>query len=153
MSSSFVPVPLAIEHVPEVLALGRRVYDLSVKPYTSWSLSAIAHHHDAEHSSCWVVPAPDGRVAGFVLGSLGFDQRQDWGNLEWIATDPEFQGRGIAARLVSVCCRGLEEAGATAVVTDVESRNTASSGLMRRSGFMAGPTVTLFVREAGGPHD
>ncbi|MFJ4716804.1 GNAT family N-acetyltransferase [Streptomyces sp. NPDC088785] len=139
--------PLDVDDVGDVLKLGQRVYDLTVKPYTSWSLTAVATHLDGEGASCWVARAADGRLAGFVLGSVGFDQRRDWGNLEWIATDPAFRGQGIAARLVTACCRGLETAGVRAVVTDVESRNEASAGLMRRSGFEAGATVTLFVRE------
>ncbi|MEU7576392.1 GNAT family N-acetyltransferase [Streptomyces sp. NPDC041068] len=137
--------PMAATHLADVLALGHRVYDTSVKPYTSWSLSAIAGHMDGEASACWV--ALDGeRLAGFVLGSMGFDQRGDWGNLEWIASAPEYQGQGIASRLVKACCATLTEAGASAVVTDVESRNTASAALMRRNGFEASVSVTLFVR-------
>ncbi|MFF3641554.1 GNAT family N-acetyltransferase [Streptomyces sp. NPDC002564] len=138
--------PMAATHLADVLALGRRVYDTSVKPYTSWSLSAIAGHMDGEASACWVA-LDGGRLAGFVLGSMGFDQRTDWGNLEWIASAPEYQGQGIASRLVKACCATLTEAGASAVVTDVESRNTASAGLMRRNGFEASVSVTLFVKE------
>ncbi|MFJ2770751.1 GNAT family N-acetyltransferase [Streptomyces sp. NPDC087300] len=140
--------PMTATHLADVLALGRQVYDTTVKPYTSWSLSAIAGHMDGEASACWV--ALDGeRVAGFVLGSMGFDQRADWGNLEWIASAPAYQGQGIASRLVKACVASLTEAGASAVVTDVESRNTASAALMRRNGFEASVSVTLFVREAG----
>ncbi|CAM5581694.1 GNAT family N-acetyltransferase OS=Streptomyces alboniger OX=132473 GN=CP975_32795 PE=4 SV=1 [Streptomyces alboniger] len=87
------------------------------------------------------------RLAGFALGSMGFDQRSDWGNLEWIVFAPEYQGQGIASRLVKACCATLAEAGADAVVTDVESRNTASAALMRANGFEASVSVTLFVRE------
>ncbi|MGA4837955.1 GNAT family N-acetyltransferase [Streptomyces sp. G45] len=138
--------PMEPAHVPDVLALGHQVYDTSVKPYTSWSLSAIAGHMDADASACWVA-LDGGRLAGFVLGSMGFDQRADWGNLEWIASAPAHQGRGIASALVRACCASLAEAGASAVVTDVESRNTASAALMRRNGFTESVTVTLFVRD------
>ncbi|MFI1680766.1 MULTISPECIES: GNAT family N-acetyltransferase [unclassified Streptomyces] len=138
--------PMRATHLADVLALGRRVYDTSVKPYTSWSLSAIARHADGEASACWVALAGD-HLAGYVLGSMGFDQRTDWGNLEWIASAPEYQGQGIASRLVKACCTTLTEAGASAVVTDVESRNTASAALMRSNGFEASVSVTLFVRE------
>ncbi|MGW6528540.1 GNAT family N-acetyltransferase [Streptomyces venezuelae] len=139
--------PMRATHLADVLALGRRVYDTSVKPYTSWSLSAIARHMDGDASACWVALAGDD-LAGYVLGSMGFDQRTDWGNLEWIASAPEYQGQGIASRLVKACCATLTEAGARAVVTDVESRNTASAALMRSNGFEASVSVTLFVREA-----
>ncbi|MFH8294724.1 GNAT family N-acetyltransferase [Streptomyces sp. NPDC018059] len=138
--------PMAATHLADALALGRQVYDTSVKPYTSWSLSAIARHLDSEASACWVALDGD-RLAGFVLGSMGFDKRSDWGNLEWIASAPEYQGQGIASRLVKACCATLTEAGASAVVTDVESRNTASAALMRSNGFEASVSVTLFVRE------
>ncbi|MFI7320944.1 GNAT family N-acetyltransferase [Streptomyces venezuelae] len=139
--------PMRATHLADVLALGRRVYDTSVKPYTSWSLSAIARHVDGEASACWVALAGD-RLVGYVLGSMGFDQRADWGNLEWIASAPEYQGKGIASRLVKACCATLTEAGASAVVTDVESRNTASAALMRSNGFEASVSVTLFVRQS-----
>lgn len=148
--ASITPEPMTATHLADVLALGRRVYDTSVKPYTSWSLSAIARHMDSEASACWVALDDGDRLAGFVLGSMGFDQRPDWGNLEWIASAPEYQGQGIASRLVKACCATLTEAGASAVVTDVESRNTASAALMRRNGFEATVSVTLFVRET--PH-
>ncbi|MCX4673218.1 GNAT family N-acetyltransferase [Streptomyces sp. NBC_01381] len=148
--SPIVLEPMAPTHLVDVLALGRELYDTTVKPYTSWSLSAIAGHMDADASACWV--ALDGeRLAGFVLGSMGFEQRADWGNLEWIASAPDYQGQGVASHLVQACCATLTAAGATAVVTDVAARNTASAALMRRNGFKESVTVTLFVREVESP--
>ncbi|MFC8124005.1 GNAT family N-acetyltransferase [Streptomyces sp. NPDC057302] len=138
---------MAPTHLADVLALGSELYDTSVKPYTSWSLSAIARHLDADVSSCWVALDADA-LAGYVCGSLGFDQRTDWGSLEWIASAPAYQGQGVASHLVQACCATLTAAGATAVVTDVESRNTASAALMRRNGFKESVSVTLFVRDA-----
>ncbi|MFE7665285.1 GNAT family N-acetyltransferase [Streptomyces celluloflavus] len=136
-------------HLPAVLELGSRVYDTDAKPYTGWSLTAVATHLDASVSACRVAMAGD-RLAGFVLGSMTFEQREDWGYLEWIAVDPAFQGRGVAGRLVQECCAVLTEAGASSVVTDVEVSNTASATLMRRNGFTEGVTVTLFVRPGTG---
>ncbi|MEU7563234.1 GNAT family N-acetyltransferase [Streptomyces eurythermus] len=137
--------PLGFEHLAAVLDLGHRVYDTETMPYTGWSLSAVAGHLDAPDPACLVLL--DGhRVAGFVLGSLSFEQRADWGYLEWIAVDPDYQGRGAASRLVRECCARLAEAGAVCVVTDVERRNTASAELMRRNGFAEEASVSLFVR-------
>ncbi|MFB7507976.1 GNAT family N-acetyltransferase [Streptomyces broussonetiae] len=137
--------PLGLEHLAAVLDLGHRVYDTDAMPYTGWSLSAVAGDLDAPDSACLVMLDGD-RVAGFVLGSLSFEQRADWGYPEWIAVDPDFQGRGVASRLVKECCARLAAAGAVCVVTDVERRNTASAELMRRNGFTEQATVTLFVR-------
>ncbi|MFH9426539.1 GNAT family N-acetyltransferase [Streptomyces sp. NPDC017529] len=145
--------PLEPGHLPAVLELGCRVYDTKAMPYTGWSLTAVATHLDASVPACRVAMAGE-RLAGFVLGSMTFEQREDWGYLEWIAVDPDFQGRGVAGRLVRDCCAVLTEAGASSVVTDVEADNTASAALMRRNGFTEGVTVTLFVRAggAGAPH-
>jgi ribosomal protein S18 acetylase RimI-like enzyme len=138
-------VPLEVEHLRQVLDLGFSVFDVTAKPYTSWSLTTVAEHLDTKDSSCWVALDGD-RVVGFVLGSMEFELRDDWAYLEWIGVDPAYQGRGIARRLVDTCCEKLFASGASRVVTDVESSNTASATLMGRSGFSAEVTVTLFVR-------
>jgi len=137
--------PLGFEHLRQVLDLGYRVFDTTAKPYTSWSLTTVAEHLDTKDSSCWVALLHD-RVVGFVLGSMEFELREDWGYLEWIAVDPGQQGKGIARRLVDICCNKLFEAGASRVVTDVEGSNTSSATLMAHSGFAPAVTVTLFVR-------
>lgn len=138
-------VALEVEHLRQVLDLGFSVFDVTAKPYTSWSLTTVAEHLDTKDSSCWVA-IEDGRVVGFVLGSMEFELRDDWAYLEWIGVDPAHQGKGIARQLVDTCCEKLFAAGASRVVTDVESSNTASATLMGRSGFLPGVTVTLFVR-------
>lgn len=145
--------PLRLEHLGQVLDLGYEVFDVTVKPYTSWSLTAVAEHVDSGDNACFV--ALDGDlVVGFVLGSTTFELRDDWAYLEWIGVKPGYQGQGIARRLLEACCEALFAAGAGRVVTDVEGSNTASATLMRRNGFIPAVTVTLFERsspEAVGP--
>lgn len=138
-------VPMDLDHVRQVRDLGREVFDTTKKPYTSWSLTTIAEHLDTDQGACWVALSGD-RVVGFVLGSMTFELRDDWAYLEWIAVAPDQQGKGIAGRLVVHCCDALFAAGASRVVTDVESSNTASANLMQRNGFEPAVTVTLFVR-------
>lgn len=145
LASEIVITPLGFEHLRQVLDLGYRAFDVTAKPYTSWSLTTIAEHLDTRDSSCWVALEGDA-VVGFVLGSMEFELRDDWAYLEWIAVDPAHQGKGIARRLLDTCCEGLFQAGASRVVTDVESSNTASATLMSRNGFAPAVTVTLFVR-------
>ncbi|WP_241833323.1 GNAT family N-acetyltransferase [Streptomyces caatingaensis] len=81
-----------------------------------------------------------------MLGSLSYDEREDWGYLEWIALDERARGKGIASALVERCCAALFAAGASRIITDVEAGNTASAAMMRRNGFTEGVTVTLFAR-------
>jgi ribosomal protein S18 acetylase RimI-like enzyme len=144
-ASAISITPLGFDHLRPVLDLGYRVFDVTTKPYTSWSLTTIAEHLDTRDSSCWVA-LDGGEVAGFVLGSMEFELRDDWAYLEWIAVDPAYQGRGIAKRLLNTCCDGLFAAGAARVVTDVEASNEASATLMTHSGFAPAVTVTLYVR-------
>ncbi|MEV6067914.1 GNAT family N-acetyltransferase [Nocardia sp. NPDC052001] len=145
MEPAIAIVPMGLGHLRQVLDLGYEVFDTSTKPYTSWSLTSVAEHMDSPSRSCWVAVDSD-RVVGFVLGSMEFELRDDWGYLEWIAVAPDMQGRGIAGRLMSACCDTLFEGGARRIVTDVEIHNTASASLMKRNGFTEGTTVTLFVR-------
>ncbi|WP_223199024.1 GNAT family N-acetyltransferase [Solihabitans fulvus] len=141
-------VPMRLDHLAGVLDLGHRVFDVTAMPYTSWSLSSVAVHLDAQPDACWVAEDEQAGVVGFVLSSLSYDERDDWGYLEWIAVDPTHQGRGLAGRLLDASCRALFAAGATRIVTDVEQSNTASAGLMQRNGFTDSVTVTLFFRRA-----
>ncbi|MBE1469152.1 GNAT family N-acetyltransferase [Kibdelosporangium phytohabitans] len=139
--------PMRLAHLAGVLDLGHRVFDVSAMPYTSWSLTSVAAHLDTQPDACRVAEI-GGRVAGFVLGSMSYDEREDWGYVEWIAVDPAHQGKGLARKLLDTSCAALFAAGATRVITDVEQTNSASAGLMRRSGFTDSVTVTLFVRHA-----
>ncbi|MFJ3904810.1 GNAT family N-acetyltransferase [Streptomyces sp. NPDC090025] len=143
-------VPLELIHLDAVLDLGHRVYDVKSMPYTSWSLSSVAAHWDAQPDACWVAMDDQG-LLGFVLGSLSYDEREDWGYLEWIALEERARGRGVASGLVTRCCDALFAAGASRIITDVEGGNEASATMMRRNGFTEGVTVTLFVRRA--PHE
>ncbi|WP_263253294.1 GNAT family N-acetyltransferase [Saccharopolyspora rosea] len=138
-------VPMRMAHLEGVLGLGFQLFDVSKMPYTSWSLSSVAGHLDAQPGACWVAER-NGEVLGFVLGSMSFDEREDWGYLEWIGLAPSVQGRGVASRLVEACCQALFEAGAARIITDVEQGNEASARMMRRNGFGEGVTVTLFAR-------
>ncbi|MGV9351492.1 GNAT family N-acetyltransferase [Streptomyces spiralis] len=138
-------VPLRLTHVDAVLDLGHRAFDVATMPYTSWSLSSVATHWDAQPDACWVA-IDDTGLLGFVLGSLSYDKREDWGYLEWIALEERARGRGVASALVKHCCDALFTAGASRIITDVETGNVASAEMMRRNGFAEGVTVALFVR-------
>ncbi|MGW6212364.1 GNAT family N-acetyltransferase [Streptomyces sp. NPDC055109] len=143
-SPSVTMVAMEVAHLPDVLGLGHRAFDTTVKPYTGWSLSAVAAHFEALRPACFVALQGDA-LCGFVLGSMTFEQRTDWGYLEWIAVAPTARGQGVAGRLVTHCRDRLAEFGASAVITDVEARNEASTVLMNRHGFQARATVNLLV--------
>ncbi|WP_328296597.1 GNAT family N-acetyltransferase [Streptomyces sp. NBC_00435] len=138
-------LPLQLTDLDSVLDLGHRAFDVDSMPYTSWSLSSVAAHWDAQPDACWTARDEEG-LLGFVLGSLSYDEREDWGYLEWIALEERARGRGVASALVEHCCDALFAAGASRIITDVEGGNAASASMMRRNGFTEKVTVTLFVR-------
>ncbi|MEV7728504.1 GNAT family N-acetyltransferase [Streptomyces sp. NPDC087917] len=144
-------VPLQLTHLHAVLDLGYRSFDVKAMPYTSWSLSSVAAHWDAQPDACWIARDEEG-LLGFVLGSPSYDEREDWGYLEWIALEERARGRGVASALVERCCAALFAAGASRIITDVESGNAASAAMMRRNGFTEKVTVTLFVRSNPDEH-
>ncbi|WP_017974309.1 GNAT family N-acetyltransferase [Actinopolyspora halophila] len=139
-------VPMRMAHLEGVLDLGFRTFDVSTMPYTSWSLSSITEHFDTQPEACWVAES-EGEVLGFVLGSMSYDEREDWGYMEWIALDPRARGSGVASHLVEACCQALFDAGAARIITDVEHGNEPSARMVRRNAFTEGVTVTLFVRK------
>ena len=69
-------VPMGLGHLRQVLDLGLQVFDTTIKPYTSWSLTSVVEHLDRPDNACWVALDSD-RVVGFVLGSMEFEHRDD----------------------------------------------------------------------------
>ncbi|SDP82082.1 Acetyltransferase (GNAT) family protein [Actinopolyspora xinjiangensis] len=136
--------PIKNSDVPEILELGEELFDTSVFPYSMWSLSAIAKHLDQQPEACHVAEAGTLKV-GFVLASMPFFDRKDWGYVEWIALRPDFRGRALATELGDASLRALYRAGATRVVADIDSSNRVSKLLARSMGFTELTTVTLFA--------
>ncbi|WP_245556254.1 GNAT family N-acetyltransferase [Actinopolyspora mortivallis] len=135
--------PMTSGHVPEVLEIGNRVFDISEFPYSTWSLSAIARHLDQQPEACHVALF-EGAPVGFVLASMPFLNNQTWGHIEWIGILPAFQGRTLATKLGDASIRALYNAGATRIVADIATSNRQSKLLARSLGFTELTTVSLF---------
>ncbi|WP_330256444.1 hypothetical protein OG874_18905 [Nocardia sp. NBC_00565] len=74
MDPAIAIVPMGLGHLRQVLDLGYEVFDTTLEPYTSWSLTSVAEHLDSPDNACWVALDSD-RVVGFVLGSMEFEHR------------------------------------------------------------------------------
>ncbi len=88
----------------------------------------------------------DGQVAGFILGaSMLFHYGRTF-EINDLAVDPEFQGRGIATELLERCIADVKETGMVGV-----NLITAGEGLLpafyERHGFQKENRVILMGRE------
>lgn len=136
--------PIENADVPEILELGKEIFDVSVFPYSVWSLGAIAKHLDQQPEACHLAEAGSVKV-GFVLASMPFFDQKDWGHVEWIALRRDFRGRALATKLVDATIQALYNAGATRIVGDIETSNRESKLLARSLGFTELTTMTLFA--------
>ena len=134
-----------VEDVPAVYRLGTRCYRVEDRPYASWSLREVVDHFDRCPDLCFVA-VDEGVVVGFILGDSSYEALGDVGHLEWIAVTPERRRLGVAARLVDAALARYRELGKTRVVGDIASDNAQSAAFARRHGFVAGPSVTFYVR-------
>ena len=71
------------------------------------------------------------RLVGTVLGT--HDTRKGWINR--LAVHPEYQGRGIASKLVRACERELRKQGIEIMAALVDSDNAASRRLFAKLGY------------------
>ncbi|GAB3547287.1 Ribosomal protein S18 acetylase RimI [Actinopolyspora lacussalsi subsp. righensis] len=136
--------PIENSDVPEILELGNEIFDVSVFPYSVWSLGAIAKHLDQQPEACHVAEVGSRKV-GFVLASMPFFDQKYWGHVEWIGLRRDFRGKALATKLADATIRALYRAGATRVVGDISTSNRESKLLARSMGFTELTTMTLFA--------
>ncbi len=83
--------------------------------------------------------APDGRLAGYVVGSYPAEENaltgRNVGYTDPVATHPDFQGRGLAANLLLAALQRLKARGAAAVLLGTSSENLAMQAAARKAGF------------------
>lgn len=140
------------EDVLNVFKLGQEIFDVSVLPYSTWSLGGVVHHFEQQPEACWLAFDAD-EIVGFILGSMPFYGRSDWAHIEWIAIKPEYRGRTLASNLARKSIDALYAAGATQVVADIATSNRHSQLLARALGCTEITNVSLFAvpRQAPDP--
>ena len=102
----------------------------------------------ASASSSWRPTAEAAGLAGYAIGTLGFDL--EFGGpdafLTEIFVDPDARRGGLGARLLEATTRALRAAGAAAVTLLVRPENVAARGLYTRAGFRELPRLPMVRR-------
>ncbi|MCS7090469.1 MAG: GNAT family N-acetyltransferase [Verrucomicrobiota bacterium] len=130
--------PMRLEDLPEVYALGQRLFTAEKLPtlYRSWDEDEVMKLFSAEQETCLVAIA-QGRVVGFALGSLMQKRGSAWryGWLEWLGVDPAWSRRGVASRLVRQLTSLFIERDARIMLVDTDEANEAALAFFRKLGF------------------
>jgi mycothiol synthase len=87
----------------------------------------------------------DGRLAGFCWTKIHRDHEPPLGEIYVIATDPDFQGRGLGKRLVLAGLDSLAKRGLAIGMLYVDASNTTAVTLYEHLGFMVDHVDRAYV--------
>lgn len=129
---------MALEDLPEVFALGERVFLATESPnlYRTWDEYELIDYYSSDGEFCFVAERDD-RPVGFVIGTVIEKRKSAWtyGYLVWLGVEPELEGTGIARRLVARLTDTLIEAGARIMMVDTDADNAKALAFFERAGF------------------
>ena len=147
--------PAVAQDIPPIVALHERCWRVSyagiadadakfARPYAEWER---LWHELLERARVAVV---DGAVVGFVVfgPSRDADAHEGSGEIFALYVDPDTQGTGVGATLVSHAASELAAAGFDRVTLWTFQHNPASRGFYERLGFVWDGTET---RDEDGP--
>lgn len=97
-----------------------------------WPFSAFESQVDAPG---FLVATVEGRIVGYVVGSIAQGFPGPRGHIKDLAVHPEFRRRGIARSLLTSSLERLREAGAISAALEVRPSNVAAIDLYRSHGF------------------
>lgn len=109
----------------------RSVLDIETKVYPRpWSARLFEEELDRSNRIYLVA-----RVGPSVVGYAGLLMIADDGHVATVAVDPDWQGHGIAQRLLAELVRGALALGANQLTLEVRVSNLVAQSVYRRFGF------------------
>ncbi len=124
MSPVVEVVPMAADHVDDVMRIDAAVYS------HPWS-RVLWDRELADSSHTHLVAAADGAI----VGHAGVMHVLDEAHVTTVAVTPEFQGAGIASRLLVALLESALAAGSTAATLEVRAAGRRARRLYSRLGF------------------
>lgn len=131
----------AVFHLGEKVFTSQRFSNL----YRTWDEYEVVGMFTSEPEYMYVADL-DGRVIGFVIGSIIKKTRSAWsyGHLIWMAIDPDFAGRGVGSRLFDAFKDAMEEAGVRMLLVDTQADNDPAIRFFSSKGFI-NPTDHVYM--------
>jgi [ribosomal protein S18]-alanine N-acetyltransferase len=132
-------VPMLRHHLREVRRIDELVYP---KP---WSLSLFRQELSMTDTRVYVVA----QVGDVQVGHAGMMLVVGEGHITTVAVDPQWQGCGIASRLLAAQHRTAIARGVTAMTLEVRVSNRRAIGLYRRFGYAPAGVRRNYYSEEG----
>lgn len=136
--------PLCREDFAAVVAIDRKVFKTARPEYYEDKFSHALDESDGLVLS--LVAESAGTVAGFVMGQLYVGEYGISANtaaLDTIGIDPDWQGRGVALRLIEEFVRLLRKVGVKKIYTLVDWGDWRLTRLFNAAGFVPSKTLNL----------
>ena len=118
--------PVKIDDLLEITRLERQCFD------QPWPFTAFESHVDAVG---FLVAIVDGRVVGFVVGSIHSGFPGPYGHIKDLAVHPAYRRRGIAQYLLTESLDRLATHGAIRAILEVRASNDGAISLYESADF------------------
>ncbi len=129
---------MELDDLPSVFALGAQLFTAEKWPnlYRTWDEFELLSTFSTDKELC-LVAEKDGKIVGFILGSLIEKPRSAWvyGYMEWIGVDPAIKNRGTGTRLLNKLTDLFIKHGARMMLVDTELENQEALRFFKKMGF------------------
>ncbi len=127
---------LGIDDIAPVYHLGEELFTSDRYPYLYkiWGDWEVIGLYNADPDYCLVAEI-DGKLAGFILGTIITKASWTYGYIRWLGVNPQFQRRRVADKLVDQLVSRMIEDGARFMLVDTDPNNTPAVKFFTRKGF------------------
>lgn len=129
---------MKIDDLAPVYHLGEKLFtsERHSNLYRTWSESEVTSMF-LSSPQLSLVAEEDGRVAGFLLGTIIQKPRTAWnyGHLVWLGVDPSWQRGGIGRKLYEYFKDIMTDEGIRILIVDTQADNEKALAFFRRQGF------------------
>jgi ribosomal protein S18 acetylase RimI-like enzyme len=127
---------MSIDDLAPVFHMGERLFTCDLYPflYRTWDEWEVVGHYNTDPEFCLVAEA-DGRLAGFIIGTLISKASWTYGYIIWIGVEPEFHGCGIGHRLYDKMVDRMVAEGARYLIADTDPSNGPALRFFSGKGF------------------
>lgn len=118
--------PMELRDTGPCFYLGEKLFKAG-NLYRTWDEWEPVTSLSSSPEYCFVAEVGNGRVVGFVLGSVVHKKSVSIGYIDWIIVDRAFQRLGIGTKLVTKALNVMrEEEGITTIMADTPAENNAA---------------------------